>query len=120
MGRLSMGRKTETETSGQRLLRECTERYEFSPAEAAILEQAATLADLAERLAAEIADQPLTGVGAAGQLVANPLHADLQRTAAKFVGLVDSLRFPDRPSSKMTTSERASHAARARWAGRSA
>lgn len=112
--------KTKTETAGQRLLRECDAIYEFSPADAAILEQAAALADLFERIAVEIAAQPLTGTGAAGQTVSHPLHGDLARTSAKFVRLVDALRFPDRPSSKMTTSERASHAARARWAERSA
>lgn len=106
---------TKPETAGARFLRECHEWYEFSPADTAILNQAADLADLAERLAAEIAEQPLTGTGAAGQTTANPLHADLARTTARFAALVDALRFPDRPGSKMTASERASHAARARW-----
>lgn len=112
--------KTKTETAGARLLRECREHYESTPPERAVFELAAPLADLGERLAAEIAVQPLTTKGAAGQIVANPLHADLVRVAGKFAALMDRLQFPDRPSSKMSTSERASNAARARWAGRSA
>jgi hypothetical protein len=108
--------KKKKETAGDRLKAACAERYEMNPGELVMLEQAAELADLGERLAAEIRAQSVESRGAAGQPVANPLHRDLYICSRQFAALVDALQLPDRPAGKLSNTARAQRAARARWA----
>jgi hypothetical protein len=114
-----MGRKSK-ESAGSRFRRKFDERYTANPAEDVLREHAAELADLGERLAAEIKKQPLTGHGAAGQEIANPLHRDFIEVTARFSAIVDALALPDRPVGKLSTTARAQRAAQRRWANRGA
>jgi hypothetical protein len=112
-----VARKTK-ESPGTRLKREFLATYTANPGELLMLDHAAELADLAERLAAEIREQPVVGQGAAGQTVAHPLHADYLAVTSKFAALIDALQLPDRPAGKLSTVARAQRAAQARWARR--
>jgi hypothetical protein len=108
--------KKKNETAGDRLKAACAERYEMNPGELALLEHGRVLADLGERLAAKIGEEGLESHGAAGQVVANPLHRDYYDCTTKLAAIIDALQLPDRPAGKLSTSARAQRAARARWA----
>jgi hypothetical protein len=101
---------------GKQLWRSICRVYELSPAELALLLQAAKLMDLLARLDQELAESDLTVVGSTGQPRANPLLAasavQRQTLGAMIQGL--ALPMPDE-----TTGRRRSPASRAnavaRW-----
>jgi hypothetical protein len=107
-----VGRK-KTETDGARLKREILAVYELDPHETALLEQACGIADELERIAAALAEAPLTITGNAGHEVAHPLFRTRTELTGRMQQLLEGLQFPGRE--KLTASSAAQRAARARW-----
>lgn len=106
-------------TRGRRLWRQVVADYELSVADVELLTEACRCADDAERLALELADQPVLVVGSAGQPRANPLAKELRDTRNLLGQLLGRLDFPADDSGNewdgLTASHRARKAARARW-----
>jgi hypothetical protein len=102
------------ETAGSRLKREVLETYEVTPAERLLLDRAAVLADVCERIDAEVAAAPLTVAGSMGQPVANPLLLQQRKHHEQLQRLLKAVQFPARDEFMGRS------AAQARWSRRKA
>ena len=71
-------------TPGRAFWREINDKYDFSPAERAVLEQACRVLDLIAELADAMKGEPLTVRGSAGQLREHPLIAEQRQQRALF------------------------------------
>jgi hypothetical protein len=105
---------------GGRLRESISEEFELSEAEGLLLEKACSVADLLERVEAEVSAAPLVKAGSRGQPVAHPLIAAQVELGAHLVRLLEALRVPlgeENPQEAMT-SQLARKAAMTRWHGR--
>jgi hypothetical protein len=105
------------ETAGSRLKREILAAYNLNPAELLLLDRAAVLADVCERLDAEVARTPLTTAGSVGQEVANPLLLQQRKHHERLQRLLDAIRLPAEGEAMgaSATSKAAQRAAQERW-----
>lgn len=103
-------------TPGRALWRQITAAYELTPAELAILEQAARTGDELALLVGALADEPAMVTGSTGQVRVNPLFAALREHRHTLDRLVTSLALP-MPGEQAGTprSPAARRAARTRW-----
>ncbi|CAN5120231.1 hypothetical protein BH20ACT8_BH20ACT8_09710 [soil metagenome] len=101
---------------GDVLREEVLARYELSPAEARILEEAAVTVDELGRLEHELADAPLVVPGSRGQMRANPLLAEVRAHRRVLDALLRSLSLPvEGETVGRPRSPRHAAAARERW-----
>jgi hypothetical protein len=110
------------QSRGRRLWRRIAALYDLDANDAELLTEACRVIDNCERLDAALRDQPLTTKGSRGQVVAHPLRADLRSERTLAAKLLAQLALPDDEEenpvtdwSKLTSSQRARRAARARW-----
>jgi len=82
------------ETAGQRLWKETLADFELDPAEEAILLQMARLSDDLARMNAELAGAPATIPGSRGQMIVNPLFAEIRLTSLALAKLAKQLNLP--------------------------
>ena len=94
--------------------------YELRPDEFAVLTSACRTADLAARLEAALADQPLVTRGSMGQDVVNPLATELRLQRMAQANLLKQLALPDIDDEEQPKSLRHQNAANARWRRREA
>ena len=110
-------RKKQSESAGSRLRRAVLAEYKLDPGELLLLDRAAALADVCERLDKAVAGSPLTTTGSKGQTVANPLIHQQRKHDERLARLLEALRLPkkDELSGASATSRAAQRAAQARW-----
>jgi hypothetical protein len=91
--------------------------YELSPAESVLLDQAAAIVDVLERLNEQIAAESLTASGSTGQTVAAPLLAAQRAHAETLSKLLGAVAIPaaDESEGRSSTSKSAQKAALIRW-----
>ncbi|OZG57850.1 hypothetical protein BTIS_1091 [Bifidobacterium tissieri] len=102
---------------GQRLWRELTEKYSFSPAELRLLETAAYTADRISKERRAIGGQ-LTTKGSQGQIVAHPLLPQLRADEAHLMNLLAKLDLPDDEPARNEDGDRSARmrdVAQSRW-----
>ncbi len=101
---------------GDVLREEVLARYELSPAEARILEEAAVTVDELGRLEHELADAPLVVPGSKNQMRPNPLLAEVRGHRRLLEALCRSLALPvEGETVGRVRSPQNAAAARARW-----
>jgi hypothetical protein len=102
------------ERRGRRLWRDVSSAYKLRPDELVLLETACKCVDLIDRLETEMAGQPLTVVGSAGQQREHPLLSEqrLQRTLLR--QSLSQLKLPDLREGAAVNQNRA--AGMTRWA----
>jgi hypothetical protein len=107
-----------TETAGTRLKRETLARYDLNPAELLLLDRAASIADVLERIDAAVAVAALTTEGSTGQRVAEPLLREQREHGARLASLLESIALPAPHENvgRSSTSLSAQRAAHVRWA----
>jgi hypothetical protein len=86
----------------------------------AILEQACKVTDRVTELESAMEGEPLTVLGSARQLTIHPLIAEVRAQRGLLASLLKSLQLPDgdeedEHQAALTRSQRARHAANARW-----
>jgi hypothetical protein len=113
-----MKKPTGLKTPGSALWEQVTDAYELAPDELPVLEHAARTADELARLQRELASAPATVEGSTGQVRTHPLFAEVRAHRALLAKLVESLGLPapEPEVGPSAASQRASHAAQARWA----
>ena len=109
-------------SAGGRLRESISEEFELSEAEGLLLEKAAGVADLLERVEREVATGPLVVEGSRQQQVAHPLIGTQVELGAHLVRLLEALRVPlgEEDPQEAMTSQLARKAAMTRWHGRAA
>jgi hypothetical protein len=92
--------------------------YELRPDELVLLEQCCRSADLITRLEAEAATAALTTTGSTGQLVVNPVFAELRLQKIALARLLFQLGLPDEAGDDLARARSvlARKAAIAKWA----
>ena len=108
-------------TGGDRLRTAIEDEFELSEPEGLLLEKAAAVADLLERVEAEVAVAPLLASGSRRQPVPNPLIQTMRELQQHLVALLAALGVPlgeEQDPQEATTSRLARKAAMARWHGR--
>lgn len=113
--------------AGRRLWNSIAKDYDLRPDELRILEDACFEADLIEDLAKAQRAQPVMITGSMGQLVLNPLIAEVRQHRATLSALLTKLKLPDDEPEEGTgapaaddRSSKARAAANARWSRRGA
>jgi hypothetical protein len=99
---------------GRSLWRSVVAAYELAPHEVVILRQACLVADLIERVDAELATSPLVVAGHAGQPRPSPLLGASAQQRAALKSLLGSLGLP-MPDELVRRDEQRTAAAQARW-----
>ncbi len=103
------------DAAGKQLWQAVVAKYELRQDELETLKAACGEADLIEKMAAALEDQPLVVSGSMGQLVAHPLVQELRQHRATMAGLLRGLKLPDdQPSGTGINHQRAG--GQARWA----
>ncbi len=89
----------------------------FGPGERLVLDAAAGVADTIERLEHASADAPPFVDGPGGRVVIHPVHSELRSQRVALATLLSRLHLPESGENdeKLTASQRARKAARARW-----
>lgn len=103
---------------GKALWRDVLAAFELSDAERSILVEACRVADLAERLAAELAGAALTVEGSRGQVVVNPVAAELRQQRDLLARLLGRLALPPDDDEGAAASRFGRQGAAARWNNR--
>ena len=113
---------------GRKLWREVAKTYTLRPDEVAILEQACRAADLVDVMSAELASSELMIPGSTGQMVLNPIVAELRLQRQSLDRLLSGLDLPDMDGSgkavardrngRFSTSDQSRQAALKRWGKR--
>ena len=111
-------RQKQPESAGDRLRREILAAYELTPAELILLDQAVAVADVLERLNAQVATEGLTAFGSTRQTVASPLLAAQREHAKTLAALLGAIAVPAAGEDEgvSSTSKAAQRAAHVRWA----
>lgn len=105
------------ESAGARLREAVLDRYELDPAEVVLLDAAAALADVCERLDEAVAEAPLTVEGSRGQPVAQPLLLQQRKHHERLQRLLEGLKLPAKGELQGASarSRAAQAAAQERW-----
>lgn len=108
---------TGLQAKGRKLWDDILADFDLRPEELRILEDACREADLIDRIEKEIQTSPLTAKGSQGQPVAAPLVTEIRQHRTTLARLLGQLKLTSEGSAVagMTTSEKARHAANARW-----
>lgn len=111
-------RRKPTESAGDRLRREILGAYELTPVELVLLDQAVAVADVLERLNAQVATEALTAFGSTRQTVASPMLAAQREHSKVLAGLLGAIAVPAAGEDEgvSSTSAAARRAAHVRWA----
>ncbi len=108
--------------AGSAFWSDVTTKYELRADELRVLEDACRERDLIDRMAGELAGADVMVRGSMGQMVMNPLLAEVRQHRATFASLMRQLKLPDEGGSEsggaLSAKNRA--AAQARWASRGA
>lgn len=104
---------------GKALWTDVQATYELDPAEETVLAELCRAVDRADQIASELAGQPLSVAGSAGQIRVNPLVGALDQTEKLIDRLVGSLSVSV-PAASGERGRRAHQqkAARVRWKGK--
>jgi hypothetical protein len=103
---------------GRRLWRQIVADFDLSDAERAVLVEACRTADLVDRLASRLGDEDLTVEGSRGQVVINPLVAELRQQRELLGRLLARLALPDDADAEDAAVRLGRRGAHARWYGR--
>jgi len=111
-------RQKQPVTAGERLKAAIVDGYELTPAELVLLDQAVAVADVLERLNAQVAVEELTALGSTRQTVAAPLLAAQREHSKTLAGLLGAIAMPAAGEDEgvSSTVKAAQRAARVRWA----
>lgn len=102
---------------GSKLWRDVTGKYDLRVDEWTVLEAACRASDRADLMRDELDIRPLMVEGSTGQLVVNPLVAEIRAHEAQVASLLARLKLPDDPAGagEVPRSTQARAAAQSRW-----
>lgn len=102
---------------GSKLWRDVTGKYALRVDELTVLEAACRASDRADLMRDELDIRPLMVEGSTGQLVVNPLVAEIRAHEAQVASLLGRLKLPDDPAGagEVSRSTQARSAAQSRW-----